>query len=220
VTGASRIDAASHPRRGFHVRRRRVGDRVFLLFGTAIHPLDGLALTVWDMCDGRTAVGEIVLRCAALHPGLGVADVAQRVVAALSAFEANGLTWRDFTGTGAGAPTAPDPLWCAILQLFHEHPGRDWREGVPQEEQARIVERFLRILYEFDASGRGHALDAADERAFRERMLTAARERPAGFAREVRDICALRYWKYRRDEYKIVIVTERSVYSGDLDHRR
>ncbi|HEV7368797.1 hypothetical protein [Arenibaculum sp.] len=218
MTGAMRIDAASHPRRGFHVRRRRVGDRVFLLFGTAIHPLDGLALAVWDLCDGRTAVGEIVLRCAALNPALDVAAVAQRVVEVLSGFEAHGLTWRDFTG--AGAPPAPAPAWGAVLQLFHEHADRDWREGVPQEEQARIVARFVRILYEFDASARGHALEPADEQAFRERMLACARERPADFAAAVRDLCALRYWKYRRDEYKIVIVTERSVYSGDLDHRR
>lgn len=66
ITSTAILPALRTPKRRSDLETRTVGDEVIVLdaAGQRVHRLNGSASYIWDCCDGRTSVPEIVSRLA------------------------------------------------------------------------------------------------------------------------------------------------------------
>jgi hypothetical protein len=93
------LPALRTPKRRSDVETRTVGDEVVVLDATGqrVHRLNGSASYIWDCCDGRNSVSEIVARLAAAF-GVTQDAVLSDVHNAIAEFDRLGLMEDSVTG--------------------------------------------------------------------------------------------------------------------------
>ena len=209
------------PRRSFQVRQRRMGGRTYLIRLAEIYSIDALSEAIWSLCDGETPAAEMLGKLGLLFPNLTAPELVQAIVNTVLFLAQRKMidSWEP--------PLLPPPLpeapysepLAALMQAFQRHPETPWAEDLPRPTAEKVQHRFFRICYESYWASCEDKRHALNELAFRNRWGERFLINRARATREFGDNFGLRSWYFIPPQNKIIMVRDRAVYEGDVDHR-
>lgn len=201
------------PRRGWYVRKRRLGSDTYLVYLHRISRIGAFSEQVWDACDGTRTVTALSREVGRLHPALPPAAVLGLVVQNLVRFRALGLV----EPNPASPPMAP--RLHDLMQALHRDPAEPWDAGLADALRRAVEARFALILYEAFRSRVQPGPGGPSPEEHAEVLAGRFAADPRGAAAEVRERYGVRWWRFSPSSAQITVRFDRSVYTGDVHHR-
>lgn len=214
------VTLASFPSRRFGVRKRISGGNIYLIRFTQLSKIDSFAETVWRHINGTNTLYEIVLLIRKKHTAM---DIAQCIE----------CTWHCITELMrqqlleiSETQRQPYPLLttqlCYIERMAelmqHFFKGEQpWYHDINQVLQAKIMQRFFRIIYEMYTAEEN--TNIASEEQFKQQLGEKFLLSEDLVIEELSNHYRLYHWNFCEEENKITISYKKTVYVGDLDNR-